>query len=195
MNLACPVALLAAVSALLGASPPAEASSGGVDSELARCKAVSAPDARLSCYDTLAGRTVDRNAPSVSGVGPAAVLAAPAPAVAPSADSMAASAATPVPAPPMPTQDPQNFGFSGAQHYGPAPKLQVIQSIQAHVSQVPADQLRPTHVELDNGQTWTSTDGGMILDAGEAVTIQRAALGSFLLRSASNHSYHVRRLR
>jgi hypothetical protein len=202
MNRVSRVALLAALAGEL-ILPTATAASRTVAAELAQCTAISAADARLACYDTLAGRTPDRPVPSVAGVGAMAVPAPmPAPAVAPPAATATASAPTRVPTsipsatvtPPPPTEQPQNFGLSGAQQYTPAQKAAVIQSIQAHVAQVAADQLRTTYVVLDNGQTWKSTDGDMNLNQGEAVTIKRAALGSFLLTSANN-SYHVRRIR
>jgi len=53
-------------------------------------------------------------------------------------------------------------------------------------------------VVLDNGQLWVFTDSEAEADArlnpGDPVTIKRAALGSFLMKTASNHSYHVHRL-
>ena len=57
------------------------------------------------------------------------------------------------------------------------------------------DQNQHGIVVLDNGQYWKLLEGEMLMDTGEAVTISRAALGSFMLTSASHHSYHVRRLR
>jgi hypothetical protein len=205
MNRACPFALLAAGAIPLFVTPTAAAASRPVTAELAQCVALSAPDARLACYDALAGRNAGAPAPGVAAARAAAV---PAPAPAPSptltptptsapalpATSAAASAAAAVPAPTAPREEPSNFGFS-APRQATAPKSEVIQSIQAHVTQVPANQLSTSYVALDNGQTWKSTDGDMSLFDGEAVTIKRAALGSFMLSSASNHSYHVRRIR
>lgn len=95
---------------------------------------------------------------------------------------------------PSPGDRPENFGLSKGQLSAAGVKDEGIQSIQAHVSELPGDQFRSSYVVLDNGQTWKSTDGDMGLRVGEAVTIRRAALGSYMLTSDSRHSYHVRRL-
>jgi len=50
-------------------------------------------------------------------------------------------------------------------------------------------------VVLDNGQTWTVMDNDGRLASGDAVTIKRAALGSFLMMAPSNHRYRVRRIK
>jgi len=69
------------------------------------------------------------------------------------------------------------------------------QSITAHISIVSSDQIGRTLVVLDSGETWTVMDNDGRLSSGDAVTIKRAALGSFLMKTPSNHSYRVRRLR
>ena len=50
------------------------------------------------------------------------------------------------------------------------------------------------YATLDNGQTWTFNDSGATLRSGDAVSIKRGALGSYLLVTADHHSYHVRRV-
>ena len=159
----------------------AATASGALASELARCAAVTASPARLACYDALAGRSATDSVPTSDRA-----TAAVAPATAPPA--------TPRPPPaPEPADAVQTFGLSASERHA-AP--QGTQAIQARIARLDADQLRRSYVVLDNGQTWASTEGEMILDSGELVTIQRAALGSFILTSAhSKHSYHVRRIR
>ena len=162
---------------------------------------------RLACYDELAGRAAEHPARSVdaaSAAPPAAVVPAPAPsslappathsvAAAPAgASATAAAAARTAPAP---SEQPENFGLTNAQLEAGGQKAEPLQSIQARVNELPGDQLRATYVVLDNGQTWKCTDGDMNLRVGEAVTIRRATLGSYLLVSESKHSYHVKRLR
>jgi hypothetical protein len=146
------------------------------NNDMARCAAMSAPDSRLACYDALAHRPVDR-APS------AAATASPAPAAAAAQAPASAAAAA---------EDPKNFGLTPAQQHtvdlGP-------QSIAAHISILSTDQLGRTFVVLDSGQTWTVLDNDGRLASGEAVTIKRAALGSFLMMTPSNHSYRVRRIK
>jgi hypothetical protein len=88
--------------------------------------------------------------------------------------------------------DPKNFGLTPAQQHtadlGP-------KSIAAQISIVSSDQIGRTLVVLDNGETWTVMDNDGRLSSGDAVTIKRAALGSFLMFTASNHSYRVRRIK
>ena len=162
---------------------------------------------RLACYDELSGRAAEHPARSVDAASappPAAVVPAPAPSspappatnsvdAAPAAGSATVAAAAH--SAPPPSEQPQNFGLSNAQLETGGKKTEYLQSIQAHVTELPGDQLRATYVVLDNGQTWKCTDGDMNLRVGEAVTIRRAAMGSYLLVSESKHSYHVKRLR
>ena len=175
--------MLLALGAQLGglALPAPSATAAAGTANLASCAAVAAADARLACYDTLAGRITDGN---LSVPKQAAVAAVP---------GTALPAAPATPAPQTAIEATRNFGLSAAQlHTAP----QGPQAIEARISQVIADQYRRSYVILDNGQTWTSTEGEMTLDSGESVTISRAALGSFLLTAArSKHSYHVRRVR
>jgi phospholipase A1 len=145
---------------------------------------IASASARLACYDALARRAGDAPAamsvatPPATPAGPAATATATATATAGSTESADAI---------------QNFGLSSAQRHAPP---QGPESIQAHVAEFIVDQLQRNYVVLDNGQTWASTDGGMLLDAGELVTVSRGALGSFMLKSTtSRHSYHVRRVR
>ena len=46
---------------------------------------------------------------------------------------------------------------------------------------------------LDNGQTWVFIEQDRWPSVGDAVTIRRAALGSFIMIAPSNHTYHVHR--
>jgi hypothetical protein len=178
-------ALPAAVAVALGAATSWAATAAGTpNSELARCAAITTSDARLACYDALAGRKADAGAASTATV-PAAAPAATmtAPATAPTAPGAASA---------DPLADPRNFGLSSAQLHSAPPGPQ---SIEAHVNDVLVDSLRRNFVLLDNGQTWASIDGELNLNKGEAVTIGRGALGSYVLKSAkSKLIYHVRRV-
>jgi hypothetical protein len=153
--------------------------------DMARCAAIAAPDSRLACYDALAHRPADKVSRSAAPASAAPAPAAAAPA-APAAVAQTPAAAIPNPA------DPKNFGLTAAQQHtsdlGP-------KSIAAHISSVSSGQIGQTFVVLDSGQTWTVLDNDGRLSAGDAVTIKRAALGSFLMKTPSNHSYRVRRIR
>ena len=171
--------------------------------DMARCAVIPAPDSRLACYDALAHRPADKAPTAAAKTTPAPVGApasAAAPATAPAvalttAVTPPAVAATPAQAPVSAAAiaaDPKNFGLTPAQQHisdlGP-------QSITAHISIVSSDQIGHTLVVLDSGETWTVMDNDGRLSSGDAVTIKRAALGSFLMKTPSNHSYRVRRLR
>jgi hypothetical protein len=188
--------------ALLGLGSWASAATG----DLARCAEIDAPDARLACYDKLAGRTM----PTASaGAAPATAVpatavpapAAPAPAVpatgaAAAAAGAASSGALTAAAPSMPAEAAQsaakNFGLTPAQQHkapeGPA-------SIQARITNL-ADRGGTPYVQLDNEQLWMVTDSGAEgwLNLGDPVTIKHAALGSFLLFTKSKRSFHARRV-
>jgi hypothetical protein len=181
----------------------ASATAAGAET-LASCARIDAADARLACYDALAHRPADR-IPSVSAVKPPAAAAqissvAAAPAAAPAAATAATGAAAPAPVPAtaapvsaaaLAAQDPNNFGLSLAQQHvasaGPT-------SIKARIAAINPGPNGQTYLVLDSGQTWTMGENDGWLSTGDAVTIKRAALGSFLLTAPSNHSYHVRRV-
>jgi hypothetical protein len=177
----------------------ASATAAGAET-LASCARIDAADARLACYDALAHRPTDR-IPSVSAKKPPAVVSEkPSVAAAPAAATAATGAAAPAPVPAtaapvsaaaLAAQDPNNFGLSLAQQHvasaGPT-------SIKARIAAINPGPNGQTYLVLDSGQTWTMGENDGWLSTGDAVTIKRAALGSFLLTAPSNHSYHVRRV-
>jgi hypothetical protein len=166
--------LLACFAAAAGAAPS--------DDDMARCAAVASHEARLACYDALAHRPPDK-APSLAAAAPdrRPEAAASAPVVAAAIAPEASSAA-----------DPKNFGLTAKQQrsvdLGP-------KAIAARISIVSSDQNGGVFIVLDSGQTWTVLDNDGRLAAGDAVTIKRAALSSFLMITPSNHSYRVRRIK
>jgi hypothetical protein len=176
---------------LLGLSVSAAAAPSNDD--MARCAAITASDARLVCYDALAHRPPEKapRAAAARPASPAPAASATAPAVTAPTTAAAAPAQAPVAATLNPA-DPKNFGLSPAQQHttdlGP-------KSIAARISIVSANQAGQTTLVLDSGQTWIVMDNDGRLAAGDAVTIKRAALGSFLMMSPSNHSYRVRRIK
>jgi len=162
------------VSIMLAMGLALSTAAGARESKLARCAAIDDANARLACYDALAGRKSQDVAQTTVTPSATASTAAPAP-----------------PAAPDPAAAAQKFGLSNVQQHkadeGP-------NAIEAHVTKALVDRNRRAYLLLDNGQTWLVTDDEVQLDDGEAVTIRRAALGSFMLTSASHHSFHVRRI-
>jgi len=152
-----------------GAAPPA------VDpAEFARCSRIDAADERLACYDAL-GRSLEP--PPVPSASPS-----PAANKAPAADESSAQAATAA-------GGVNAFGLT--RHERPAaagPDL-----IRAQVAAVTTDRLGKAHVRLDNGQVWSLSAPDVLLRAGEAVTIRRASLGSFLMTTPAHRTYRVQR--
>ncbi len=180
----------APVTLLLAYSPAAIAALAPSPADLARCAAITAPDARLACYDALTG-----------SAGHATTAPAAVPTPTPAAPTAGASApgATPAPAspaavPPAATGDAREFGLSQTQLHplpvGPS-------AIEARIATIVNTLYGRNSVVLDNGQTWTYTDSDqdVRLAPGDQVTIQRAAIGSFLMKTPSRHAYHVRRTR
>jgi hypothetical protein len=154
--------------------------------DLARCAAIADPAARLACYDTISADKADGRP---SAVPPAAPSAAAAP------SSPAAPVATTAPSAPAFSGDPKDFGFTAAQR-APVASQSGPKAINARITKVVDTRWGQPYAVLDNGQTWVFVDSDQ--DAGlkpqDPITIKRGALGSFLLVTASHHSYHVRRV-
>jgi hypothetical protein len=180
--------------------------------DLARCAAMTAPDARLACYDSLSAPPAAPPAPAAPAAPTVSAPSPPAPTV-PVTNAVPAPAATPAPAAatsvpaPAPTgtaastaapaDDPQNFGFTPAQvqAHTQAPPPPGLQSIQAHITNVLTDRQGNGYVLLDNGQMWTYQGDDGRMRPGEPITIKRASLGSYIMVTQSRRSYHVTRQR
>jgi hypothetical protein len=186
----------ARITLLLGISVAAFSATSPIAGDLARCAGIAAPDARLACYDALAGRS----APATAAA-PTPTLPAPAPPTAGAATSAtpAAPAAPPAPAPVSSfASDPRNFGLTEAQQHAQAQPHAAPEgpaSVQARVTKLIDNRAGRAYVVLDNGQTWVFVDAAddARLSPGDPVTIKRGSLGSFLMLTPSKHSFHVRR--
>jgi hypothetical protein len=177
------------VTALLGFSLAASAAAPPSPADLAHCAAIAAPDARLACYDALTGAAgrAPSAAPAPAPTTPGAA-STPAPSRAGATPAPAALPASPPPGP----GDARDFGLSQAQLH---PLPVGPNAIEARITKVVNTLYGRNSVLLDNGQTWTYTDSDQDarLAPGDPVTIQRASIGSFLMKTPSRHAYHVRR--
>jgi hypothetical protein len=170
-------------------------------SALHACAIIAAASERLSCYDRLSGRAVQSAAaaappPAAPAAPPAAVQASPAAAAPPAAAPPAAAQASPaVAAPPAASAaaavpPKESFGLYAAEH--PAPR--VASSLQARVVAVGNSASGRMTVALEGGQLWELDDADPLLAVGETVSIHRAALGSFLMQTATKRTHRVHRL-
>jgi hypothetical protein len=191
-----PLAGLAAASSVFAQGTP-----GVSVTSLQACAAIETPNARLACYDQLAGRTAPVaavSAPASPPAAPPARAAAPATTSAASAPPVAVSAApivppaTPAPGTPPAAAAPskQSFGLYAAEH----PTVYTTTALTATVIALGvAPNGRPT-ITLDGGQLWELDNSDPLLSKGDSVTIKRATFGSFLLTTSTGRSHRVHRL-
>jgi hypothetical protein len=159
--------------ALTAFPPPADPAPPTISAELARCGAIRAADERLACYDTLVCAAISAADERLACY-----------------DALAKTKAS--------NTDPAPAGAVGAETSGghdqsfglvrkPPAKPLGPELIKAVVAQISMDRFGNASVALDNGQSWTFNDPDTRLSAGDAVTIRRAALGSFLMTTLSPH--------
>jgi hypothetical protein len=191
-------------------------------SALQACAALATESARLACYDKLAGRApaappaatapaaAAAPAPAPAAVAPVAAAAgasaagasaaadrAPAaasksaPATAPKAPAATGTARASAPATPAPAS-PEAFGLYSAEH----PKTEVLttKSETLKILEVTAGRNGYPLVHLEGGQLWELSEGDPLLASGESVTIQRAALGSYLMTTPNGRTHRARRV-
>jgi len=175
--------------------PPGAAAATAPDpGALAHCAAIIGADERLACYDSLARpkpkpAAAANSAPASDKASPRTATAAsatPTTAAATAAPTAAATSATAAGA----AADPaKSFGLT--KHT--APSEEGPNHIQAQVTKVDTDRLGKVRVSLDNGQAWTFNAPEALIRVGDAVTIRRGALGSFLLTTPAHHTYKAQR--
>jgi hypothetical protein len=162
---------------------------------LETCTAMNSPTERLACYDRLTGRAAAPAAPVTSVTAPAPAV--PDAAVPKQAPPVMVGAATtqPPPAPPAPTRaaaPPEAFGLFSAEH----PDSLVLQkSLTAKVSDVVTRRDGHQLVVLEGNQLWELDGADYLLAKGNSVTIHRAALGSFIMKTPTGQNFHAKRWR
>jgi hypothetical protein len=174
--------MTATVIAACAAQPVAAAPKNALQA----CAAVVADADRLACYDRLAGRV----APGVAA-GAGAPAAAASPSRAPPA-AAAASSTAPAPAAVAPAPK-QSFGLYEAEH--PRPQVVTARSLEAQVVALGRSPGGHVTVTLEGGAVWELDDDDPLLAIGQSVTLTRAALGSYMLRTASQRTHRAHRLR
>lgn len=162
---------------LVLAIPGAAVFADALRDELGVCRDLTDDDARLICYDSAVDRS-RQSADSGPRPAPAAPAAPPAPA-APAGAAAASSAAANL-------SQEDLFGKSGdevertvQEATGSAP----LDSLSATVTKLQKYSYDKVLITLDNGQVWKQVDGSNVrLRVGDTVEIERASLGSFMLK-------------
>ena len=85
----------------------------------------------------------------------------------------------------------ESFGLRPVQM---APR-ETIGTVAAQVDHIAVSRGGRTVLVLDNQQSWELDGGDELLAPGDAVTISRASLGSFLLRTARGRTHRATRIR
>lgn len=182
---------------------------------LAHCASIASADERLACYDSLA-----RPKPSPAAPAPSASAngkTSPQAAATPAAPARSAGAATAAPAAAAAgtaatakgtaaasvgtattAGTAATAGSTEAKSFGltkhAAPSDPGPDHIQAKVTRVDTTRLGHVRLSLDNGQAWTFSATDVLIHAGDAITIKRGVLGSFLLTTPAHHTYRAERL-
>jgi hypothetical protein len=160
-----------------GAAPPV-----GSAADVARCAAITAPDERLACYDALVCAGIAAADERLACYDALAKARPSRPPAAPADAARREGGAS----------DVKTFGLSRRQLPATTEGPHLIKAL---VTEVSVDRLGSVYVSLDNGQSWTFHDPDALLRSGDAVTIRRAALGSFLMTTPSRHTYRVQRMK
>lgn len=170
--------LLLGVTPVLAAEPDTE--------KLLSCLDVESAVARLDCFDRESRSLIQARRATTVSAAPAST--APSPAVAPAPAVPAATVSplvtiSPAPAAPARAAEPASFGEDQLK-----PKDRTRESTEPSVMQARIATLRNGNggvyfITLDNGQVWRHESGSMAeyLNQGAAVTISKAALGSYRL--------------
>ncbi len=147
------------------------------------CAAISAATERLACYDRFSGRA--------SAAPPAATASPPATGSAAAATPRPETpATTPPPTPAAALPPPESFGLYQAEH----PKAPTRPTLTAKVTDLGIRPNGHQSVTLEGGQLWELDSSDPLLAKGDSVTIKRALLGSFMLKTPTGRTYRAYRI-
>jgi hypothetical protein len=163
---------------------------GAADSmgKLLACRGIDDAAARLACFD----REAAALASAAVAHAPSAPVASPPAAPAPAAPAVATA---PVP------DAKQQFGLPeravAAQEVAAGTRPAEAKKIEAHVSRFAPGPDGRLVFTLDNDQVWRQllSEGDLLMNPGDAVTISRGFLGSYWLQASNGRGCKVTRLR
>ncbi len=192
-----PVSRIAILSFFVGAACIVLAGPSSAGTDPASCVPIADDASRLACYDRALGRTA----------APKAVPAAPAKSSPHGSGTAAAGSvavAAPPPAPaasPAPKNPEAEFGLTetAKQRKDPAKAAEaaaVPEKISGRVISVQWRRYGEFVVTLDNGQVWEQNEPepSAIVKVGDAVTVKKGWLGSFMLVTAGGVGTKVHRI-
>lgn len=174
-------------SSLLGLNIAAGTAHGADTAASHPCAGIGEDSARLACYDRTFGRGL---APATAG--PVTAAAVPA--------AAAAGTAAVVPAVDAAAKVQREFGLSETGKRALDENKSAPQAPESITARVKSSSRRPTGEQvfvLENGQVWVETETftAARVQPGDAVTVRKGALGSYLLVTPKRMATHVRRLK
>jgi len=172
-------------SSLLGLNIAAGTAQGADTAASHPCAGIDEDSARLACYDRTFGRGPASAKPATAAAVPVAAAAGTAAAI-PAADAAAKAQ--------------REFGLSETGKRALDDNKSVPQEPESLTATVKSASRRPTGEQvfvLENGQVWveTATFTAARVQPGDAVTVRKGALGSYLLVTPKRVATHVRRLK
>jgi hypothetical protein len=151
-------------------------------SVLKQCAEINEPSKRLACYDQVAERP-----PATSAAQPKDSPAAKGSAAPKDSPATPASAATAAP----PAKD--SFGLYAAEHPAAPPRVEAL--ITGKVISIGISNSGRSTVTLEGDQVWELDSADPVLKNGDAVTVKRGTLGSFILTTPGGRLHRVHRIR
>jgi hypothetical protein len=151
-------------------------------SVLKQCAEINDPSKRLACYDQVAERP-----PATSAAVP---KDSPAAKVSPAASAPAAAAASAATTAPPPKE---SFGLYSAEHPAAPPRVEAL--ISARVISIGISSTGRSTVTLEGDQVWELDSADPVLKNGDAVTVKRGTLGSFILTTPAGRLHRAHRIR